>query len=68
MWAAQYYQFKHPRAWFTSGGLGTMGYGLPTAMGVQAAHPGQARDQHRRRRLVPDEQPGAGHLLHEHLP
>src|SRR5499426_4073987 len=41
MWAAQYYQFKHPRAWCTSGGLGTMGYGLPTAMGVQAAHPGR---------------------------
>jgi len=41
MWAAQYYRFKHPRAWFTSGGLGTMGYGLPTAMGVQAAHPGR---------------------------
>jgi len=39
MWAAQYYRFKHPRHWFTSGGLGTMGYGLPTAMGVQAAHP-----------------------------
>jgi acetolactate synthase-1/2/3 large subunit len=39
MWAAQYYRFKHPRAWFTSGGLGTMGYGLPTAMGVQLAHP-----------------------------
>jgi acetolactate synthase I/II/III large subunit len=41
MWAAQYYKFKHPRAWFTSGGLGTMGYGLPTAMGVQAANPGK---------------------------
>jgi acetolactate synthase-1/2/3 large subunit len=41
MWAAQYYKFKHPRAWFTSGGLGTMGYGLPAAMGVQAAHPGR---------------------------
>jgi acetolactate synthase-1/2/3 large subunit len=41
MWAAQYYQFKHPRRWCTSGGLGTMGYGLPTAMGVQAAHPGK---------------------------
>jgi acetolactate synthase-1/2/3 large subunit len=39
MWAAQHYQFKHPRAWFTSGGLGTMGYGLPTAMGVAAARP-----------------------------
>jgi acetolactate synthase-1/2/3 large subunit len=41
MWAAQYYKFKHPRRWCTSGGLGTMGYGLPTAMGVQAAHPGK---------------------------
>ena len=40
MWAAQYYKFKHPRHWCTSGGLGTMGYGLPTAMGVQAAQPG----------------------------
>ncbi len=41
MWAAQYYKFKHPRRWCTSGGLGTMGYGLPTAMGVAAAHPGE---------------------------
>jgi acetolactate synthase-1/2/3 large subunit len=41
MWAAQYYRFKHPRMWCTSGGLGTMGYGLPTAMGVQAGHPGR---------------------------
>src|SRR5438445_810273 len=41
MWAAQYYKFKHPRMWCTSGGLGTMGYGLPTAMGVQAANPGK---------------------------
>src|SRR5499427_7089063 len=41
MWAAQYYRFKHPRMWCMSGGLGTMGYGLPTAMGVQAANPGK---------------------------
>ncbi|HET8579296.1 MAG TPA: biosynthetic-type acetolactate synthase large subunit [Methylomirabilota bacterium] len=41
MWAAQHYRFKHPRMWCTSGGLGTMGYGLPTAMGVQAGHPGR---------------------------
>jgi acetolactate synthase-1/2/3 large subunit len=39
MWAAQYYRFKYPRHWFTSGGLGTMGYGLPAAMGVAAAFP-----------------------------
>jgi acetolactate synthase-1/2/3 large subunit len=41
MWAAQYYRFKHPRMWCTSGGLGTMGYGLPAAMGVQAGNPGK---------------------------
>lgn len=41
MWAAQYYKFRHPRRWCTSGGLGTMGYGLPTAMGVQAGQPGR---------------------------
>jgi len=39
MWAAQYYKFNKPRTWFTSGGLGTMGFGLPAALGVQAAHP-----------------------------
>jgi acetolactate synthase-1/2/3 large subunit len=39
MWAAQLYGFEKPRRWLTSGGLGTMGYGLPSAMGVQIAHP-----------------------------
>jgi acetolactate synthase I/II/III large subunit len=39
MWAAQYYGFEEPKRWLTSGGLGTMGYGLPAAMGVQVAHP-----------------------------
>lgn len=39
MWAAQFYKFEEPRRWMTSGGLGTMGYGLPAAMGVQVAHP-----------------------------
>lgn len=39
MWAAQYLGFEKPRRWMTSGGLGTMGYGLPAAMGVQVAHP-----------------------------
>jgi len=40
MWAAQYYKFDKPRRWMNSGGLGTMGFGLPAAMGVQLAHPG----------------------------
>jgi acetolactate synthase-1/2/3 large subunit len=39
MWAAQWTRFKRPRAWITSGGLGSMGYGLPAAMGAQAAFP-----------------------------
>ena len=39
MWAAQFMKFEAPRHWMTSGGLGTMGYGLPAAMGVQVAHP-----------------------------
>ena len=39
MWAAQYFDFDEPNRWMTSGGLGTMGYGLPAAMGVQIAHP-----------------------------
>lgn len=41
MWAAQYYKFDKPRRWINSGGLGTMGVGLPYAMGVQMANPGQ---------------------------
>jgi acetolactate synthase I/II/III large subunit len=39
MWAAQYFGFEEPHRWMTSGGLGTMGYGLPAALGVQIAHP-----------------------------
>ena len=39
MWAAQYFGFDKPNRWMTSGGLGTMGYGLPAAMGTQIAHP-----------------------------
>ena len=39
MWAAQYFGFEKPNRWMTSGGLGTMGYGLPAASGVQIAHP-----------------------------
>ncbi len=39
MWAAQFYKFDRPRRWLSSSGLGTMGFGLPAAMGVQAVHP-----------------------------
>ncbi len=39
MWAAQFYHFQEPNRWMTSGGLGTMGYGLPASVGVQLAHP-----------------------------
>jgi len=49
MWAAQYYRFDKPRRWINSGGLGTMGVGLPYAMGVQMANPGaQVACIHRR--------------------
>ncbi|WP_040851333.1 acetolactate synthase 3 large subunit [Thiorhodospira sibirica] len=41
MWAAQFYRFDKPNRWINSGGLGTMGFGLPAAMGVQLAHPGE---------------------------
>jgi len=40
MWAAQFFHFEEPNRWMTSGGLGTMGYGLPAAVGAQVAHPG----------------------------
>ena len=40
MWAAQFFRFQEPNRWMTSGGLGTMGYGLPAAVGAQIAHPG----------------------------
>src|SRR3954471_22133593 len=39
MWAAQFFKFEEPNRWMTSGGLGTMGYGLPASVGVQLAHP-----------------------------
>ena len=63
MWAAQYYKFREPRTFLSSSGLGTMGFGLPAAMGAKVAHPDQAGRRHRRRRQLPDEHPGTGHLL-----
>jgi acetolactate synthase-1/2/3 large subunit len=41
MWAAQYFDFRHPRLWLTSGSMGTMGFGLPAAIGAAFAHPGK---------------------------
>ncbi|PDO09744.1 MAG: acetolactate synthase, large subunit, biosynthetic type [Candidatus Reconcilbacillus cellulovorans] len=41
MWVAQYYKFKRPRSWITSGGLGTMGFGFPSAIGAQIGNPGK---------------------------
>jgi acetolactate synthase-1/2/3 large subunit len=41
MWAAQYFDFREPRLWLTSGSMGTMGFGLPAAIGAQIAHPGK---------------------------
>ncbi len=62
MWAAQYYKFDKPRRWINSGGLGTMGFGLPAAMGVRLANP-EAHGRLRHRRSVdPDVHPGAFHL------
>ena len=58
MWAAQHYHFEKPNRWMTSGGLGTMGYGLPAALGVQIAHPECAGHRHRRRRLGADDDAG----------
>ena len=49
MWAAQHYKFDKPNRWMTSGGLGTMGYGLPAAVGVQVANPGKASYRYCRR-------------------
>jgi acetolactate synthase-1/2/3 large subunit len=51
---AQFYGFEEPNRWMTSGGLGTMGYGLPAALGVQVAHPRCAGHRHCRRCLGAD--------------
>ena len=61
MWAAQFLPFEKPNRWMTSGGLGTMGYGLPAAIGVQIAHPRGSCHLRFRRGIIDDVYPGAVH-------
>ena len=61
MWAAQFYRFDEPNRWMTSGGLGTMGYGLPAAVGVQVAHPRLAGHRYRGRGVGADGDAGNVH-------
>ena len=68
MWTAQYYDFPAPRRWINSGGLGTMGFGLPAAMGAPGGMPRRARVLRRRRRVGADERPGARDLRPERDP
>jgi acetolactate synthase-1/2/3 large subunit len=67
MWAAQFIKYEKPRTWLNSGGLGTMGYAVPAAMGAKVARPSRGVGD-RRRRLLPDDQPGAGDLRHRDIP
>ena len=68
MWAAQFVEYERPNTWINSGGLGTMGFAVPAAMGAKV---GRARPHglgDRRRRLLPDDQPGARHLRINDIP
>ncbi len=62
MWAAQFIGYEKPRTWINSGGAGTMGFAVPAAMGAKVGLPRGRGLGDRRRRLLPDDQPGAGHL------
>ena len=62
MWAAHFVGYEHPNTWINSGGLGTMGFAVPAAMGAQVGCPDSDGLGDRRRRLLPDDQPGARHL------
>ena len=68
MWAAQYFKLAKPNRWLTSGGLGTMGFGFPAAMGAQAAFPETLGALHCRRRQRSDEYAGDGHCGGDKLP
>ena len=62
MWAAHYVGYENPNTWINSGGLGTMGFAVPGGHGRQGRLPDTHGVGDRRRRLLPDDQPGAGHL------
>ena len=62
MWAAQYFHFTRPRTWINSGGLGTMGFGLPAALGAAIARPDETTVLLTGDGVDPDEPPGARHL------
>ncbi len=62
MWAAQFVGYENPHTWINSGGLGTMGFSVPAAMGAKVGRSGHDRVVDRRRWLFPDDQPGVGHL------
>ena len=61
MWAAQFIRFNEPRLWINSGGLGSMGFGLPAAIGAQFARPDKLVFAIVRRRRLPDVDSGTGH-------
>ena len=61
MWAAQFYTFRKPRTFLSSGGLGTMGFGLGAALGAKVGNPDRPGDQRRGRRQLPHEPQRAGH-------
>ena len=61
MWASQYWRFNEPYTWVNSGGLGTMGFCVPAAIGAKVGRPDRTVWADRRRRLLPDDGPGAGH-------
>ena len=62
MWATHYVGYENPNTWINSGGLGTMGFAVPGRDGRQGRPARRHRVGDRRRRLLPDDQPGAGHL------
>lgn len=65
MWAAQFIDREKPRTFISSGGLGTMGFGFPAAIGAAFGRPDDQVVWRRRRRIVPDELPGDGHGRHQ---